>query len=532
MHFADKDLEVRFPVRAGPRVVGISFVEDTAEPEGVVQPPQTGLSGSEYTELYSGYPTVGTVSIGGPFKAEGPGDTPSRRAIFVCHPTGSSDAEPCARRILSTLARRAYRRPVKDGDIQPLLHFYEVGRKQGTFDAGIESGLQRILTDPEFLFRFEPDPPNAAPGTVYRLDDLELASRLSFFLWSSIPDEELLSLAAAGKLKAPEVLAQQVRRMFTDARSKALMTGFATQWLGLPKLRGAAPDPDEFPDFDENLRAAFQQETDMFLDSQMRADRSVVDLLSANYTFVNERLARHYGIPNIYGDGFRRVTFKDGERGGILGLGSVLTVTSYANRTSPVLRGKWLLDNVLAMPPPPPPPNVPPLKETPVNGKLASVRERMEEHRKNPVCAACHLRMDPLGFALENFDAIGQWHSTDKSGAPIDVAGALPDGTKFQGVAGLRGLLLSRREQFADAFTEKLLAWALGRGLEYYDLPAVRKIVRESAADDYRWSSIIEGIVKSTPFQMSIAKNAESQAGIQNTPASASGVKARNSKLN
>jgi hypothetical protein len=315
--------------------------------------------------------------------------------------------------------------------------------------------------------------------------------------------------------------------MFADGRSKALAEGFATQWLELPKLRGAAPDPDEFPTFDENLRSAFEQETELFLDSQLRADRSVVDLLSANYTFVNERLARHYGIPNIYGDGFRRVTFKNGERGGLLGQGSILTVTSYANRTSPVLRGKWLLDNFLAMPPPPPPPDVPALKETAENGgKLGTMRQRMEQHRNNPVCAVCHTRMDPLGFALENFDAIGQWHATTKDGAPIDVAGAFPDGTKLQGVAGLREVLLSRRQQFVGAFTEKLLAWALGRGLEAYDYPAVRKIVREAAAGDYRWSSIIEGIVKSTPFQMSTVRSAEAQlAGIENAPAAASVVK-------
>ncbi len=523
MHFADKDLEVRFPARAGTRVVGVSFVEDTAEPEGVAQPKQTGGTGIQYNELYNGYPAVETVSIGGPFKVEGPGDTPSRRSVFVCRPARSAEEEACAKKILSTLARRAYRRPVTDGDLQPLLHFYEVGRKQGSFDSGIQSALQRILTDPEFLFRFEPDPPNKAPGTIYRLNDFALASRLSFFLWSGIPDAELLDLAADGKLQAPEVLAKQVRRMFADGRSKALAEGFATQWLELPKLRGVAPDPDEFPDFDENLRAAFQRETELFLASQLRADRSVVDLLGANYTFVNERLARHYGIPNIYGDAFRRVTFENGERGGLLGQGSILTVTSYANRTSPVLRGKWMLDNLLALPPPPPPPNVPALNDTPQNGKLASIRERMEQHRKNPACAVCHVKMDPLGFALENFDAIGQWHATAKDGTPVDVDGAFPDGTKLRGVAGLRQNMLSRRQQFVGAFTEKLLAWALGRGIEYYDLPAVRKIVREAAANDYRWSSIIEGIVKSVPFQMSSVRAPESQvAGVDSPPAPAS----------
>ena len=521
MHFADKDLEVHFPARAGTRVVGVSFVEDVVEPEGVAQPRQTGGTGIQYNEQYNGNPAVETLSIGGPFKVEGAGDTPSRRGIFVCRPARSTEEDACAKKIIANIARRAYRRPVTDGDIQPLLRFYETGRKQGSFDSGIQTALQRILTDPEFLFRFEPDPPNKMPGTPYRLNDLALASRLSFFLWSSVPDAELLDLAVAGKLHTPEVLAKQVRRMFADGRSKALAQGFATQWLELPKLRGAAPDPDEYPDFDENLRVAFQRETELFLTSQLSADRGVVDLVGANYTFINERLARHYGIPNIYGEAFRRVTFDNGERGGLLGQGSILTVTSYANRTSPVIRGKWMLDNLLALPPPPPPPNVPALTETPQNGKLASIRERMEQHRKNPACAVCHVKMDPLGFALENFDAIGQWHATAKDGTPVDVDGAFPDGTKLRGVAGLRQAMLGRRQQFVGAFTEKLLAWALGRGIEYYDLPAVRKIVREAAANDYRWSSIIEGIVKSVPFQMSSVRPSESQlAGAESAPAS------------
>lgn len=521
MHFADRDLEVRFPARAGTRVVGVSFVEDVVEPEGVAQPRQTGGTGIQYNEQYNGYPAVETLSIGGPFKVEGSGDTPSRRAIFACRPARGTEGDACAKKIISNLARRAYRRPVTDGDIQPLLRFYETGRKQGSFESGIQTALQRILTDPEFLFRFEPDPPNKTPGTPYRLNDLALAARLSFFLWSSIPDAELLDLAAAGKLHTPEVLSQQVRRMFADGRARALAQGFAAQWLELPKLRGVAPDPDEYPDFDENLRVAFQRETELFLTSQLSADRSVVDLVGANYTFVNERLARHYGIPNIYGEAFRRVTFDSGERGGLLGQGSVLTVTSYANRTSPVLRGKWMLDNLLALPPPPPPPNVPALTETPRDGKLASIRERMEQHRKNPACAVCHVKMDPLGFALENFDAIGQWHATTKDGTPVDVDGAFPDGTKLRGVAGLRQAMLNRRQQFVGAFTEKLLAWALGRGIEYYDLPAVRKIMREAAPSDYRWSAIIEGIVKSVPFQMSSVRAPESRlAGAESATSS------------
>jgi hypothetical protein len=503
MHEADAHLEVRFQALAGTRIVGVSFVERTAEPEGVVQPPQPAQP-TAFNELYDGNPAVETVSIGGPFRVLGPGDTPSRRAVFVCRPSNGSEEAPCAKRILSTLARRAYRRPVAADDIQPLLAFYETGRKQGGFDVGIQLALQRILASPMFLFRVEHDPPNEAPGSVYRISDLELASRLSFFLWSSIPDDELLDYAARGQLHNPAILDQQVRRMFADIRSKSLSDNFASQWLGLSKLKGAAPDREAFPDFDENLRRAFQRETELLIESQLRADCSVVELLSANYTFINERLARHYQIPNIYGSAFRRVTFNNGERGGLLGQGSILTVTSYANRTSPVLRGKWLLDNILGTPPPPPPPNVPTLPENGANGKLTSVRERLEEHRRNPACAVCHVRMDPLGFALENFDAIGQWHVMATDGTKIDSVGALPDGTKLDGVTGLRSLLLSRRQQFVSALTAKLLAWALGRSIEYYDIPTVRKITREAAAKDYRWTSLIEGIVKSTPFQMSI----------------------------
>lgn len=517
MHFADKGLEVRFPAKAGAQTVAVSFVEDTAEPEGVAQPRQTGASGLPYNEFYDGYPSVETVSIGGPFRVDGPGDTPSRRRVFVCRPKNNADEEPCARKILAMLARRAYRRPVGDADLQPLLRFYAGGRKQGSFDAGVEAALERILADPEFLFRIERDPANLAPGAIYRLSDAELASRLSFFLWSSIPDDELLNLAARNQLRAPGVLEQQVRRMLADDRAKTLVNNFASQWLGLPRLIGAAPDPDAFPDFDENLRTAFQRETELFLESQFHEDRSVGDLLSANYTFVNERLAKYYEIPNIYGDAFRRVTFNDGRRGGLLGQGSILTVTSYGNRTSPVIRGKWVLDNVLGMPPPPPPPNVPALPENGVNGRPpTSVRERMEQHRKNAACAVCHLRMDPLGFALENFDATGHWRATSEDGGPVDAAGSLPDGSKFDGVTGLRSYLLSRRDQFVGTFTDKLLAWALGRSTEYYDMPAERKITRAAAANDYRWSSIIEGIVQSVPFQMSSVKGAPSSLSSAN----------------
>ena len=505
MHSVNAGLEVRFPARSGDHVIAVSFVEFTPEPEGILQPPLSGKDGAPYTELYDGNPAVETVSIGGPFDASGPGDTPSRRKIFTCYPDRSADEVGCAEKILSRLARRAFRRPVTNADVQTLMSFYQAGRKQGSFDSGIQSSLTRILVDPEFLFRMQRDPANARAGSVYRISDLELASRLSFFVWSSIPDDELINLAARGKLQGTNSLSQQVKRMLSDGRSKALIDNFANQWLGLPKLRGASPDPDEFPDFDENLRDAFQKETQLFLESQIREDRSVIDLLRARYTFVNDRLAEHYEIPNVYGEGFRRVTFSEQDpRGGLIGQGSILLVTSYANRTSPVLRGKWLLDNILGMPPPPPPPNVPELKE-PAKGKPMSMRERMEQHRNNAVCASCHATMDPLGFSLENFDAIGKWRRTN-DGAPIDASAALPDGTQFQGITGLRDLLLRQQDQFAGTLVEKMMTYALGRGLQSYDLPAVRKIVRDSAAQNYRWSSLIEGIIKSVPFQMAIAQ--------------------------
>jgi Protein of unknown function (DUF1592)/Protein of unknown function (DUF1588)/Protein of unknown function (DUF1585)/Protein of unknown function (DUF1587)/Protein of unknown function (DUF1595)/Planctomycete cytochrome C len=510
MHDADAGLEVRFAAKAGTRVVAVSFVNSSTEPEGVLQPAQVGGSGFEYNQLYEGNPKIMTVAIGGPYNATGPGDTPSRRRIFVCRPKASGDSEDelgCATRILTTLARRAYRRPVTEKDVRPLLTFYASGRKQENFDAGIQSALTRILIDPEFLIRIEPDPSTASVGAVYRLNDVALASRLSFFLWASIPDEELLDLAERGKLQDPKLLAEQIRRMTTDGRFfKTFVDNFASQWLGLRKLRGVTPDPDLFPEFDENLREAFRRETELFLDSQIREDRSVVDLLSSNYTFVNEHLARFYGIPNVYGDAYRRVTIGHVRPGGLLAQGSILTVTSYADRTSPVFRGKWVLENLLAAPPPEPPPNVSDLRESPP-GKPVSVRQRLEEHRRNPACAGCHARMDPFGFTLENFDGIGKWRTTNEDQTPIDASGTLPDGTVLNGIASLEKYLLERRHQFAMAVTEKLLTYALGRGLEYYDLPAVRKIVRHAAANDYRWSSIIDGIVKSVPFQMSVVRS-------------------------
>ncbi len=501
---ADAELETRFRADAGLRIVGVSFVGKLTEPEGVRQPiPTAFIVPDNQDEAPDGNPAVETVAINGPYSVLGPGDTPSRRKIFGCRPTLAADEEPCARKILATLARRAYRRPVTEEDLRTLLDFYTSGRQEAGFEAGIQLGLERLLASPDFLFRVEYDPANVAPGSSYRLSDLELASRLSFFLWSSIPDDELLDVAGRGKLRDPGELERQARRLLADPRSKALVDNFAGQWLRLRDVRSVAPDHRLFyPDFDENLRQSFHRETELFIESQLRDDRSVLDLLRANYSFVNERLARHYGIPNVYGNHFRRVTFSRNEqRGGLLGHGSLLTVTSYPNRTSPVLRGKWLLENVLGTPPPPPPPNVPALRDRGENGKPASVRERLEQHRKNPVCANCHAPMDPLGFALENFDAIGRWR-TISDGTAIDASGTLPSGAQFVGLAGLRTLLLSRREQFAGTVVEKLLAYALGRTLQYYDFPTVRTIARDAASTDYRWSSIILGIVKSTPFRL------------------------------
>ena len=507
MHTADAGLEVRFPAKAGTHDVGVSFIRRFWEPEGVVQPQQRGFARTT-NELFHGSPAVDTVAIAGPYGTVGMGDdSPSRRKIFACRPKDAASEEPCAKKILSTLAMRAYRRPVTERDVQRLLDFYKEGRAKATFDAGIQRGLERILAAPGFLFRVEREPANAAAGSVYRLNDLDLASRLSFFLWSSIPDDELLNTAIAGKLKQPAVLEQQVRRMLADSRSKALVGNFVGQWLQMSKLTGLVPDVDAFPDFDENLREAMRQETAEFVASQMREDRSVLELLTANYSYLNERLARHYGIPNVYGNHFRKVTFTDGVRGGLLGQASVLTVTSYPNRTSVVLRGKWLLANMLGAPPPPPPADVPSLKEAGQDGQPRSLRDRMDRHRNSPACAGCHQRMDPLGFSLENFDALGKWR-TVADGEKVDVSASLPDGTTFEGVAGLRNLLLNHKNDYVRTLTEKLLAYSIGRGIEYHDFPAIRKIARESAPGDYRWSSVVLGIVRSTPFSMGVVKEA------------------------
>ena len=506
MLFADADMRVRFRAEAGPRVVGVSFVRRFTEPEGVLQPRQSVFAVA-VNEMRDGDAAVEHVVVSGPYAAGGPGDTPSRRAIFVCRPESAApaDEERCARTILGALARRAYRRPVDAGDLDTLMRFYRAGREGAGFDAGIQLALERVLVAPDFLFRVVRDPDDAAPGTVYPLSGVDLASRLSFFLWSSGPDDELLDLAEQGRLADPAVLEEQARRMLADPRAAALVRNFAGQWLYLRNLRSVVPDAIAFPEFDENLRAAFRRETELFVDSLLREDRSVLDLLGAGYTFVNERLAVHYGIPNVYGSHFRRVRLDDEmaeRRGGIFGHGSLLTVTSYPNRTSPVLRGKWMLTNVLGTPPPPPPADVPDLPERGEDGRAATVRDRLARHRESPACSVCHAPMDPLGLALENYDAVGRWRTTGAAGLPIDSSGRMPDGAAFHGPAGLRSLLLERRRQFAATLTEKLLAYGLGRGPEYYDRPTVRAITREAAPDGYRWSSIIVGIVKSTPFRM------------------------------
>jgi hypothetical protein len=500
---ADANLEVRFRAGAGTRVVGVSFVEEVIEEEGVRQPPLTGL-GFSYDESRSAPtgpwgPAVDSIAIDGPYNVTGPGETASRERLLRCGPRPPDNEESCARNILSTLVRRAYRRPATEQDFKVLLDFFHAGVTRAGFEAGIQSALERLLVDPNFLFRIERDPDNVAPDATYQLSDLELASRLSFFLWSSIPDDELLDVAVAGKLRNPLDVDRQVRRMLADGRAASLVDNFAVQWLSLRRLREVTPDPEIFSDFDGNLRAAFERETELFVQSQLREDRSLLDLLTANDTFVNERLAHHYQIPNIYGSQFRRVTLSDPVRAGLLGQGSILTLTSYPTRTSPVVRGRWVLDTILGAPPAPPPPNIPVLPSSGKNENALSVRERTERHRTNPACAGCHARMDPLGFALENFDAIGKWR-TSEAGKPIDASGALADGSGFEGVDGLRALVLSQPDEYVRRVTEKLLTYALGRAVEYYDMPAIRKIVRE-AAPEYRWSSIIRGVVRSVPFQ-------------------------------
>ena len=499
MAFAEEGFEIQVNVKAGPRVIGATFPREMWENEGIQQPRLFGYH-LAVTELPDANPAVDSIQIEGPLSVDGPGDTPSRRRIFSCLPANLDEEPACAQQILSSLARRAYRRPVSESDVQGLVEFYNQGRLDGGFEVGIQFALERVLVSPDFLFRIEQDPADAQPGAMYAISDIELASRMSFFLWSSPPDDELLNLAERGALREPGMLEQQVQRMMADSRADAFIKNFVGQWLYLRNLDDFYPDPAAFPEFDENLRTALQRETELFIDDQIRSDASLLDLLRADYTFVNERLARHYGIPGVYGSRYRKVTVDGNQRGGLLGHGGLMMVTSYPNRTSPVLRGKFVLENLLGGPPPEPPPNVPAL-ETSSDGKILTMREAMVMHRENPACRVCHAAMDPIGFSLENYDVVGKWRR-EFAGQPIDASGLLPDGNTFDGPDGLQGLLLERPDDLVGTITEKLMRFALGRSLEYYDMPEVRAVVRAASEEDYRWSSIILGVVESTPFQM------------------------------
>jgi hypothetical protein len=483
--------DFRLTMKAGPQSIGVTLIPKRNAP-GV----------DDVFGVFANSPGIQSVVIIGPFNPTGVGDTPSRRRIFACRPATPQEEPACADRILRTLARRAFRRPIAPTgpEMGILRSFYRTGRKDGTFETGIQQALARILVDPQFLFRFEREPATAAAGAPYRVSDLELASRLSFFLWSSIPDDALLDVASRGQLKDPAILEREVRRMLADPRAQAIVTNFGGQWLSLRALKSAQP---ETRNFNENLRQAFQRETEMLFESIMREDRSIVDLLKADYTFVDERLARHYGLPGIRGNRFRRVALTDEARRGILGHGSVLLVTSVANRTSPVVRGKWILENLLGTPPPVPPPNVEGLDVTAARLEGASLRERMQVHRANPVCASCHKIMDPIGFSLEQFDLVGRWRTVDGA-KPIDASGELVDGTPLDGPISLRAALIGRSDAFVTAATERLMTYALGRAVHYYDVPAVRAIVRDAARDNYRFSSLVLGIARSAPFQMRV----------------------------
>jgi mono/diheme cytochrome c family protein len=500
---ADEGLEVRAPVKAGMRQAIATIVKsDNVEVEGLGLN-ATPIWSREHTNKPDNPTMISALLIGGPYNGRVSPDAPSRRRLFVCQPATGRDETACATKILTALARRAYRRVPTRDDVQTLVKFYQAGRAEKDFDEGIRAGIERILMSPDFLFRIEPDPAGVAPGTAYDLPDLQLASRLSFFLWSSIPDDELLDTAIRGKLHEPAVLDEQVRRMLRDSRARnALVQNFFEEWLQTRNVWLLTPDLNQkFPWFDDNLRVAFVKEIELFLDAQLREDKSIVDLLTSDQTYLNEQLARHYGVAGVYGSHFRRVTLTDENRFGLLGKGSVLAVTSYSTRTAPTIRGKWLLENILAAPPPSPPPNVPALEESNKDGKPRSVREMLEVHRTNPVCASCHARMDPLGLSLENFDAIGQWRTVD-AGSPINASGVLLDGTKVDGPAALRRALVAQKEQFVRTVVGKMLTYAIGRGLEHYDAPAVREISRAAAADGYRWSSTILALVKSAPFRM------------------------------
>jgi mono/diheme cytochrome c family protein len=520
----DGRFTARVPLKAGPHKIAVAFLQ---KPQALnTRRLQNYVRSSSDTIDFSGYPHIDEIILSGPFNATGSGDTPSRRRILVCRPATVAEEEPCARRILSTLARRAYRGDVTAADTDALLTFFRRGRQDGgRFEAGLDLALRRMLASPKFVFRVERDPQGAAPGRPYQLRDLELASRLSFFLWSTVPDDELLDLAAAGRLSQPATLERQVRRMLASPKAQAIADNFGGQWLQLRNLRNKQPNSHEYPDFDDNLRVALQTETEMFFSSVLREDRSILELMTADYTFLNERLARHYGIPGIYGSHFRRVTLTDETRRGLLGKGAILMVTSHAHRTSPVLRGKWVLENVLGAPPPPPPDVVPPFDEEAGAAKPKSVRERMENHRRNPACASCHRMIDPAGLALENFDGVGAWRTRDGGtrGTPVDASGQLVDGTNINGVIELRQALLRQPDTFVRTVTEKLMVYALGRGLTGTDMPAVRTVVREASRDNYRFSSLILGIVRSVPFRMRIA--APAAEGREASPRTIAGLR-------
>ena len=496
---ADAHLKLRIAAKAGPHDLGVTFLKNASSLRETARQPLVAQFNLHRHPRSS--PAIYQVSITGPFYAKGPGESPSRRRVFIAQPKSRGEDDSCAKQILSTLMRRAYRRPVNDADLKRPMDFYRDARAEADFDAGIEAALSAVLVSREFLFRVEQEPKGLAPKTAYRVSDLELASRLSFFLWSSIPDDELLDAAARGELSKPAVLAKQTRRMLADPRSESLVRNFASQWLHLRNLDSITPDARLFPDFDDNLRQSLRRETELLFEEMLREDRSVLDLLRADHTYLNERLAKHYGIAGVQGTRFRRVALEpESHRGGLLRHGSILTVTSYATRTSPVIRGKWILENLVGTPPPPPPPNVSALEDNFISASLP-VRERLAQHRANAACASCHDFMDPVGFALENFDALGRWRTTEE-GKPVDAAGGLPDGSKFTGVAGLEAGLLARPEIFAGTMTEKLLTFALGRGVEPFDAPAVREVVRTAQKEQFRFSAIILGIVNSPPFKM------------------------------
>ena len=509
--------KVRVPLTAGPHEITAAWIKksDAVDPVRTTRP----VRSSHDTRDPLGIPHLSTFTVAGPFKPSGPGDMPSRRRIFTCKPATGAE-ERCARQIIATLVRRAYRGQGTDADIERLMGFFRAGRQQRDFERGIQVALQRVLASPKFVFRAEREPDQLAAGRAYVLSDLELASRLSFFLWSSIPDDELLKVAAESRLREPAALERQVRRMLADPKSERFVTNFAGQWLYLRNLTNHQPNSMMFPDFDDQLRQAFRREAELFFDSIVHEDRNVLDLMTADYTFVNERLARHYDIPNVYGSQFRRVTLTDDARKGLLGKGAILTVTSRATRTSPVVRGKWILDNILNAPPPPPLANVPPLPEPDESGQVLSMRERMEAHRKNPVCANCHRLFDPIGLAMENFDAVGRWRARDGGslGVAIDATGELLDGTKVDGVVSLRRALLRQPEMFVGTVVEKLMTYALGRGVAADDMPSVRAIIRDTSSHDNRFSSLVLGIVKSAPFTMRIKASTSAEATADRSP--------------